>query len=373
MEKLDLVSYFGQVETSREHNGYMHSIGRMLTIVILGTLCGLTDIEEIHQWAKNQRIKGFLSENFAIYTIPSCVHLRNLISIILPESLNEYFMNWTRTLLPEFLDDLTIAFDGKTIRSTGNMSEYEKPLHILSAYLAEKGLVLGQKTVAKKSNEIPAMQELLKLIDVRGCMVVADALHCQTKTAGTIINSGGDYLLSVKSNQETLENDIADYVQDEELRIKMDSMTTIEKNGGRIEQRIAFISYDVSWMTTHLKNWQGLSCFCAINRRFTYNGETSNEWHYYISSRKLTLEELLKYARNEWSIESMHWLLDVHFDEDSCRLRDSNANQNMNMVRKIVLNYLRTYKNESGTKLPFSRLMFACLLDCDEILKIINW
>lgn len=368
-----MVRYFGKVEKSREHNGYTHSVGRTLTIAILGTLCGLIDIEEIHQWATNERVNKFLQENFAIYTIPSLVHFRTLMSIIKPESLNKLFMSWTRTLLPEFLDNLTIAFDGKTICSTSSMNEYEKPLHILSAYLAEKGLVLGQKTVDEKSNEIPAMRELLKLIDVRGCMVVADALHCQTETAEVIVNSGGDYLLNVKGNQETLESDIKDYVQDKEHRAEMDSKTTIEKNGGRIERRTAFVTGDIAWMDAHLKNWLGMSCFGAINRRFTYNGITSDEWHYYISSRILTPEELLKYARNEWSIESMHWLLDVHFDEDSCRLRNSNANQNMNIVRKMVLNYLRTYKNESGSKMPFSRMMFACLLDCAEILKIINW
>lgn len=298
MDKLDLVRYFGKVEKSREHNGYTHSVGRTLTIVILGTLCGLTNIEEIHQWAKHERVSKFLALQFAIYTIPCLTHMRTLMSIILPKSLNERFMEWTRTLLPKFLDDLTIAFDGKTICSTGKMREYENPLHILSAYLTEKGLVLGQKTVAEKSNEIPAMQELLELIDISGCMVVADALHCQTKTAEIIINHGGDYLLNAKGNQETLENDIKDFVQDEELRSEMDSITTTEKNGGRIEARTAFVSHDVSWMQWHLKNWLGLSCFGAINRQFTYNGKTSDEWHYYISSRKLTPEELLKYARN---------------------------------------------------------------------------
>ena len=160
-------------------------------------------------------------------------------------------------MLPKFLDGLTIAFDGKPICSTGKMSNYDKPLHILSAYLCESGLTIGQKTVDEKSNEIPAMRELIKLMDIRGSMVVADALHCQTETAAVII-----------------------------------------ENGGRIEKRTAFVSDDISWMEEHLPKWQGLSCFGAINRCFSINGKTSNEWHYYISSRKLTAEELLKYARN---------------------------------------------------------------------------
>jgi len=373
MEKLELVGYFNTVETTREYSGYIHSVGRTLTIAILGTLCGLTDLSEIHHWAKSRHVHRFLKENFAIYTIPTYDWLCELMSIISPTSLNKLFTRWARTLLPDFLDGLTLSFDGKTIRSTGKMGEYDKPLHILSVHLAELGLTVSQKTVDEKSNEIPAMQELLGLIDIRGCMVVADALNTQTKTAEAIINNGGDYLLNAKGNQETLMKDIEDYVQDEKLRAAMNSVITNEKNGGRLEFRQAFVSSDIDWMGVHLSNWLGLSCIGAINRRFTINGTTSNEWHYYISSRKLSPEDLLMYARNEWSVESMHWLLDVHFDEDSCRLRSINSNENMNMIRKIALNYLRVYKTETNSRLPFSKLMLSCLCDCHELLKFINW
>jgi len=337
--------------------------------VILGSLCGLETVEKIHQWAENQRTKDFLKEHFAIFTIPTYQWLEKLLSIVKPESLNELFTNWATTLLPESLKDLTIAFDGKTIRSTGKMNNYDKPIHILSAYLCELGLTLSQKTVDEKSNEIPAMRELLGLIEIHGCMIVADALHCQTETAEAIIQGGGDYLLNAKGNQETLAQDIEEYVQNEALCSEMQSASTAELNGGRIEKRKAFVSHDVSWMETHLHKWLNLSCFGAIHRQFSIKGETAttNEWHYFISSRQLTAEELLMYARNEWKIESMHWLLDVHFNEDDCRVRDSNTNQNLNIIRKIVLNYVRKYKNESGTKLPLSKLMFACLLDCEKI------
>ena len=356
-----------------ESEDALHSVGRTLTIVILGTLCKWSKISEIHQWATSPQVKKFLSEKFAIGTIPTYSWMLSLLKIINPKSLNEKFNIWATTILPKFLDNLTISFDGKTICSTGKMQEYDKPLHILSAYIAELGLTINQTTVDEKSNEIPAMQELIELMDIRGCMIVADALHCQTKTAETIINSGGDYLLNVKGNQETLEQDIKDFVCDDELRAGMETKSTREKNGGRIEFRKSFISHDVSWMGDHLTNWLGLSSFGAINRRFTIDGKTTDEWHYYISSRKLSPDELLKYARNEWSIESMHWLLDVHFNEDSCRIHDSNANQNLNIIRKIALNYIRNYKNLTNSKLPLSRLMLACLFDCDMILEIINY
>jgi len=359
MEKLRIEEYFNDVETIEKHRGYIYSVGRALTITILGSLCGLRNVSQIHQWANSPRIKDFLREQFAIYTIPSYFWLLSLLKLVKRESLNERFTLWSSTLLPESLKDMTISFDGKTICSTSKMSAYENPLHILSAHLAELGLTIGQKTVDVKSNEIPAMRELLGLIDVKGCMVVADALHCQTKTAETIVKAGGDYLLSVKDNQETLKEDIEDYVQDPELRATMDSKTTKEKNGGRIERRSAFTTDDIGWMEGK-NNWEGLTSFGAINTRFTgKGGKTSNEWHYYIFSRSLTAEELLKYARNEWSVESMHWLLDVHFGEDFSRVRDSNVNQNLGIIRKIALNSIRYYKNESESKLPFSKIMFA--------------
>lgn len=373
MERIRLVEYFLDVETTREYNGYIHSVGRTLAIVILGSLCGLSDVVEIHQWATNPRTMDFLKEHFAIYTIPTYAWLETLLGIIKPESLNRRFTEWATDLLPKVIKDLTISFDGKTICSTGRMNNYDKPLHILSAYLCELGLTVCQKTVGEKSNEIPAMRELLSLIDIQGCMIVADALHCQTETAEAVIRGGGDYLLNVKGNQETLMQAIEDFVQDDDLRAKMESTSTRELNGGRIEYRKAFVSQDLSWMEVHLSKWPDLSCIGAINRRFTTAEKTTDEWHYYISSRKLSAEELLKYARNEWGIESMHWLLDVHYNEDSCRIRNSNINQNMNIIRKIALNYIKHYKNNSGANLPLSRLMFACLLDCQKLLDILCW
>jgi predicted transposase YbfD/YdcC len=201
---------------------------------------------------------------------------------------------------------------------------------------------------------------------------VADALHCQTKTAQAIINEGDDYLLDVKDNQETLKRDIEDYVQDPTLQKGMDTKTTTEKNDGRIERRTAFITNDIDWLEGK-SSWANMASIGAIRNQFTdKNGKRTEEWHYYISSRYLSAEELLKYARNEWSIEAMHWLLDVHFGEDFCQIRDVNVNQCLNIFRKIALNAIRNYKNESGSKQAFSKIMFSCLLDCNFILTVLN-
>ena len=287
--------------------------------------------------------------------------------MIKPSSLNKCLVNWVQSLLPDGVSGLTLSFDGKTVRSTGKMEKYEKPLHIISAHIAELGITLAGQRVEDKTNEIPAMREMIELLNVEGCMIVADAMHCQKETAGTITKNKADYLLSVKDNQPTLKADIEEYVQDDSLRKDMDTIATLEQNRGRIERRTSFVCHDTDW----LKEWAGLSCIGAIHTQFTCKGKTTSEWHYYISSRKLSALELLSHARKEWSVESMHWLLDVHFGEDFCRVEDENTQQSLNAIRKIALNSVKLYKQGAKSKLPLSKIMFECLMDCEKILELL--
>jgi predicted transposase YbfD/YdcC len=274
-------------------------------------------------------------------------------------------------MIPHSLENLTVAIDGKTIRSTGKMDSYEEALHIVSAHVAELGLTIGQKTVSGKSNEIPAVRELIELLNIEGCLLVADAIICQKKTAKAIIDGGGDYLLNVKGNQKTLMDGIEDYVQNDELRQSMDKSTTLEPNRGRIERRTAYTSNDVDWIPEK-SAWESLACIGAINRKVTEKNVTSNEWHYYISSRNLTADELLKYARNEWSVETMHYILDVHYLEDSCRVEDANTQQNLNMVRKAAMSYIKKFKAKTDSKQSLSKIMLSCLINCFDILKVLR-
>ena len=370
-EKLSIRDYFSEVETTEEHNGYFCSVGDALTIAILGSICGLRNTSQIHQWAKSLKVSGFLSKHFGITAIPCYYWLLCLLKLIKPDSLNRCFMQWAQSLLPSGGEGSTLSFDGKTIRSTAKMDSYGRPLHIISAQLAELGLTVGQRAVEGKSNEIPAMRELLELLNIEGCLIVADALHCQKETAQKVIEGGGDYLFSVKDNQRTLKEAIEDYVQDEHLRKTMDTQTTVEKTSGRIERRTAYTSCDIGWLYGK-DEWARLACIGAVNTRFSGKKGDTDEWHYYISSRRMTAEELLKHARLEWSVETMHWLLDVHFGEDFCRVEDRNVQQNLNIVRKIALNTLKGYKNKTASKRPVSRLMFDCLLEPENILAFLT-
>lgn len=351
MEKNTITQYFEEIETTKEYNGYFCSVAEAITIVILGSICGLKNICQVHQWAASEKVSGFLKEKFGIKNIPCYYWLLCLLKLVQPESLNRCFTKWVSTMLQKKPDGLTISLDGKTIRSTGKMGSYKSPLHIVSAQLSELGMTFAQKSVEGKSNEIPAVQELLGELEISGCMIVADALNCQKKTAKAVIDGGADYLLCAKDNQETLKKDIEDYIQDETLQKGMDRASVSEKSRDRIETRTAYVTDKIEWLPRKAE-WEGLKSIGAVHTEFERKDEKTSEWHYYISSRSLTAEELLHHARMEWTVETMHWHLDVHFGEDYCRVEDKNVQQNLNMLRKLAINLIKRYKENSASKRP---------------------
>lgn len=370
MEKKTIGEYFAEVETTTEYKGYFFSVSAAITISILGTFCGLRDMKQIHQWANHEKTKGFLSEHFGIEKMVCYSWYTQILGMIKPKSFNECFARWVLDSVKAVKGN-TVSLDGKTVRSTARMKKYKNPLHIVSAQIAEYGITFGQKAVDGKSNEIPAVRELIELLEIKGCLIVADALNCQKETAKTIVDNGGDYLLSVKDNQPNLKSEISEYIEDESLRGTMDVAVKAEKNKGRLERRTAYATCDIDWLFGR-GEWDGLICIGAINTQFETENGKSNEWHYYISSRKLTAKELLGHARLEWSVETMHWLLDVHFREDSCRVIEQRTQENLNIIRKIVLNALRSYKNALNSKAAFSHLMLDCLIDPCHILDFWN-
>lgn len=370
MEK-KMLEYFEELETEQEYNGYYYSVAEAVTIVVLGSLCGLKNVSQIHQWAEHDRTREFLRENFAIERVPCYYWLLSLLKIVKPESLNQCIIHWATGKMPENREGLTLALDGKTVRSTEKMKKCRNPLHVVSAQLSELGLTLASKSVPGKSNEIPAVQELLRELDIVGCIVVADALNCQKETAKAIVEGKGDYLLSVKANHSTLMQDIEEYVQDEQLRAGMQTYQKTEQGHGRIEKRTAFVSTDISWLS-HRKEWKNLWCIGAIHTEFETNAGKSSEWHYYISSRALTPLELLHHARMEWTVETMHWLLDVHYGEDYLRVANRSIQENLNHLRKFALGLIKQYKTKARSKLPLSQLMLNCLLDPSAILRVIS-
>ena len=384
----ELIDSLDELETKREYDGYFCSVKNAVIILILGSLCDLKNIKRIHEWASAAHVQEYLKKEFNIQRVPCYWWLLSLLSLITPESLNKCMMRWVSEIAPRVFEriqkeekekkestmntSLTLSVDGKEIRSTEKMDIYEEPIHIVSAHISELKMTLAQETVAGKSNEIPAMQNLIKSLEIEGYMVVADALNCQIDTAQAIIEKKADYLLCAKDNQPTLKSDIEDYVQTAALRAKMDSAQTSERGHGRKEIRTAFTTDDVSWQVGG-RQWPALKCIGAVCTQFEdKNGKKSEQWHYYISSRNLSAKELLHHARQEWSVETMHWLLDVLFGEDGCRIQTKTAQQNLNMVRKLGSQHNEDGKQETKSKIALIALMFKSLLDPYQHLHILG-
>jgi len=228
------------------------------------------------------------------------------------------------------------------IRKIGQREQQE------SAENVEYGLIIGTRECATKTGEIVAFRELIDLLDVAGAIVVADALHCTRKSAEAVVDAEADYLFSVKDNTSNLKENIALYVHNETL----ENCITVEKNGGRIETRTAYVTCEIDWLDEK-DTWKGLACIGAIHTEFEKDGKTSSEWHYYISSAPLTAESLLRHARLEWGVESMHWLLDVHWNEDKTRVWDMNVQKSLNLTRKIALNLAKIFKAKTSSKFPY--------------------
>lgn len=357
-----------ELEKESGHKGYYYKVSDVLTIMICGMLCNLQSITDIYEWSKAEPVQEFLFKEFRIYKLPSRAQFYNLLGYVKPERFQEVFIEWVKEVLQNDETDRTIAIDGKTICSTNQRAKDNKPLHILSAVISESKLIIGSMPCETKITEPKAFKELVSILDIKGAIVVADALHCRKNSAEKVIDEQGDYLFVVKDNQPTLREEIELYVQNEE----MDKCVQSELNGGRREKRTAYTTTNISWLTGR-EEWKNLSTIGAIHTQFTKNGVTSSEWHYYISSRKLTPEELLKHARLEWAVESMHWLLDVHFQEDKTKVWDMNIQRNLNIMRKIALNLARLYKNRYEPRSAISGILKRNLFDTNTLAKFIRY
>jgi len=356
-----------EAEDSSKHDGYWYSVSEALIIMICGMLCSLQTIDDIHEWAKATPTQMFLREQFWIEKIPCRAQFYNILACVDAEKFSKSFIKWMQGVLHGGLTGKTVAIDGKTVCSTDKLTEDGSVLHIASAIVSENGMVIGSQECGTKMGEITAFRELIELLDVSGAVVVADALHCTKKSAKAVVDAGADYLFCVKDNEPNLKADIELYFQNESA----ETFVKTEKNGGRIEKRTGYISREIDWLDGR-ENWKKLSCIGAIHTEFEKAGHKSSEWHYYISSVPLSAEELLKHARLEWGVESMHWLLDVHFAEDKTRVWDMNVQKLLNIMRKIALNLSKEYKAKTESKSPISGVLKRNLFDLNNFSEFLN-
>ena len=276
--------------------------------------------------------------------IPSHDTLNRVMGMLSPDILQQLYGKWQELLNRNEGESLKkiICIDGKTMRS--NKRNDGKPAHIVSAWSRENGFCLGQRAVEEKSNEITAIPKLLERIQVKGQIVTIDAMGTQKEIAETIRRKRADYVLAVKGNQGTLHEELKLYFRDEsilkELREKPGYSQTTEKAHGQMERREYFQTDDIRWLTGR-QEWKGLKSIGMEKKTIEREGRKKEEYRYYISSLPIAIDLFRRAVRGHWSVESMHWHLDVTFRKDANRTLDKQAAQNQNIIRKWSLSILK--------------------------------
>ena len=371
MKKLSLMEVLSGIEDTRRSRSVMYPLHEVLIIMLLAVICGATSYAKVEMFGNSKQawLKTFLElEN----GIPDACTFRNVIKEIDTQKLHEIFCEWMKSVVKEVYG--VVAIDGKQARRTKDAKK--KPLHVVSAFSAEYGLVIGQLACEEKSNEITAIPKLLEMLEIKGCIVTIDAMGTQTEIAKAIRDKEGDYILALKENQKTLYNDVKLYLDDVRQEKKLleseNYYKTVEKGHGRIETRECIISEEISWL--HNKSsWKDLHGIGVIYCTIEKNGVVSKQSHYFIySCVGLNAKQIMKYKRNHWTVENnLHWVLDMAFREDESRARKDNSAENFNVIRQIAFNILKSEKTFKG---GITDKQFQCLLDSSYLDTIVmNW
>ena len=378
-EQLDI--YFDLVKDDRKQSHITYKLSDILFLIVCGMLCGYTDLEVIIEFAEEKT--NFLKKHTELESIPCLSTISNILNTINPNRLelclHGIFNNVFGLNVKIASAERMITFDGKTICSTATMQEYEKPMHIVTALLVDDCVSLGQKVIETKSNEIPAVRELLDELNIKGAIITADALHCQKETIEKIISNGGDYVLQLKANQGNFYQDIISMFEDKFMNINdkesnYETYTTIEKSHGRIEKRTCLVLNDVEFFSNYISEWKGLKKTFAVKREVEIKGTTTAEMSYYLSSKNTTAEKLLSYTRKHWKIESFHWMLDVNFDEDNSKVRNNNSQICLNILRKYAISIIKKYIDNNDVKRKsLSANMRKCSFNEDYLTDVLKY
>lgn len=362
--------YFGIIEDERDQFTIKHKLIDMLKLIMIAVLCGMDELDKIVDYGINK--KDYLEKEFEIKTIPSKTTLTRILVMLEPKWLSLSIAGIVQSLVKEKHNQ--IMLDGKVIRSTDAIKSIEKMMNIVTAY-TDTGISLMQKTVDNKSNEIPAVQELIEMLDVKGMIITADAMHCQKETAKVILENGGDYVLQLKANQKKLYEEVyamfdKKYMDTIDKEREYEIFSTTEKSHGRVEKRTCYVLNDIEFFADYIAEWKGLKTIYAVKREVENEEKVTEEISCYLSSKKTTAEKLLTYTRKHWEIESMHHILDVTYDEDRCKLLSQRGQENLNIFRKMGISIHKKYlKNKKRT---IKSNMFNCLLNDKLLMEIIG-
>ena len=338
----------------RRAQGVRYPLRSVVVIALMAMICGSDDAEAMELWgiANGPWLAGFLE---LPHGTPSQDVFLSVFAALDPAAFGAVLRSWAVLLAARLrAEGKHIAVDGKTSRRSFDTASERPALHTVSAWLSDVGLVLGECKTSDKSNEITAIPELLRLLDLRTTTVTIDAMGCQTEIAKTIVDGGGQYLLAVKDNQPTLRQDIAATFTeaadarvrtiDEQPRPVVAIFEEVDKGHGRVEKRTVALCSDLAWLGT-ADRWPGLSYVVQVTRERTVlaNEKTSTEIAYYIGSDpRASAASAALAIRRHWSIENaLHWVLDIAFREDEARHRARNTAQNLTTLRHFALNVIK--------------------------------
>jgi len=368
-----LLAYFGDVPDPRIERCKRHQLIDIIVIGICAVICGADSFVEMEEFGKAKRewFETFLDlEN----GIPSHDTFRRVFGKLKPSEFQRCFLAWIESVHERTKGEV-VAIDGKALRGTFARSTTRLAIRMVSAWATKNSLVLGQVKTAEKSNEITAIPALLRLLEIEDCVITIDAMGCQTEIVEQIVKQKGDYCISLKGNQGILHEEVREYFEWARERdfkeIEYSYSESVEKDHGRIEVRRCWSVEDVDWMSNKAA-WKGLRSICAVEaeRVELTTQKQSIETRYFISSLASDAQELMRAVRTHWGIEnSLHWVLDVAFREDQCRIRKDHGAENFAMLRHLAVNLLKREKTAKvGVKIKRNKAAW----DTNYLLKVLT-
>lgn len=360
-----LMDYLSALPDPRVDRTKEHLLEDIVFITISAVICGADTWNDIEAYgdSKQEWLSGYLTLPNGI---PRHDTFNRFFSALDSKAFERCFLDWVKSVA-QLTDGEVVAIDGKTIRGSRDQGA-KSAIHMISAWAGANKLVLGQVKTQEKSNEITAIPELLKVLELRGCLVTIDAMGCQTAIVEQIVKGGADYLIAVKGNQGQLEQDIEDTIR---FCKPTSQDRQVDTGHGRVETRTCSVYTDLA----HIQQpdrWIGLAAVvCVEAKRYVKSTQTENtEKRYYITSLPATAMYINQSVRAHWGIEnSLHWVLDVAFREDQSRKRSENAAENFSLLCRMALNLL---KNEKSTKRSVKGKRLDAGWNNDYLLKILK-
>ena len=347
-QKLSLEESFQRIQDPRIDRTKLHKLIDIIIIAICAVICGAEGWEEIEEFGKEKQ--EWLEKILELSNgIPSHDTISRVFSKIDPQEFEDCFFEWVRSLTESISG--VVAIDGKTLRRSHDRSTGKKALHLVSAWAAGNRLVLAQLATEQKSNEITAIPELLRMLDLAGCIVTIDAMGTQKKIAEQIVEQKGDFALALKKNQGTLYRKVQEAFElakkDDFSNVKHEETKIEEKGHGRQETRAYWIIDDEAVRSTLDPNgdWRKLRSIGMVESTRIVGEKTMKQVKYYILSIEGNVEMFSHAVREHWGIENkVHWILDVAFREDLSRIREGHSAHNFAILRHIALNLLQKEK-----------------------------